>query len=130
MPRKRLTDEERAAYHSPEAKAARKAKWDADQAEAEQKLTEALAKFPDLPPDQMSEDGCINLIKAFWEDVRHDLACKSHATRAWVREDGGGFARWCDISHIGVDELRAFLLEQVWGNDEYRVLRNSFGRAA
>jgi hypothetical protein len=93
---------------------------------SERKWAEALARLPDLPPHQMSEDGCVNLIAAFWEQIRHEMAHRSYATRKWVAE-GEGFLTWCDISHIAPDELRTFLLEEVWGNGEYRRKSRNFG---
>lgn len=109
-----MTEEQRAA-------AALRAK------EGERRIAAALARMPDLPPDQMSEDGCINLVKAFWEDARHDLACGNTATRDPLA-GGAGFVVWCDIGHIDPDDLRAFLLKKVWRNTEYRRLNRYLGR--
>lgn len=99
--------------------AAARAALVAKQREAEARFAAIAAAMPPIAPEDLSEDGCINLIGAFWGSVRHDLACKSHATRAWV-ESSDGFLRWCDISGQDPDTLRDFLLGTVWGNDAHR----------
>lgn len=98
---------------TPERKAALAAKTKASEAA----FKAALERMPDLPPDQMSEDGCINLIGAFWETIHHDLAHKNRATIEWLDEPG--FVVWANISRQDPDQVRAFLLEKVAGNMAY-----------
>ena len=98
---------------SPERKEAQTAKSKASEAA----FKAALARMPDLPPDQMSEDGCINLIGAFWADVHHDLAHRNRSTIEWL--DTPGFALWATISRQDPADVRTFLLDRVVGNMEY-----------
>lgn len=106
---------------TPERKEAARAKNRASEAA----FKAAVARMPDLPPDQMDEHGCINLVTAFWADVHHDLACRNRATIAWL--DTPGFEQWAHISRQDPAHVRAFLLANVVGNKEYRSKARGLG---
>jgi len=88
------------------------------EAETEARWAEACARFPDVPPGDLSEDGCIRLVAAFWALVHHDLACRKRDAIAWLDTDD--FAAWAAIAHQDPDTARAVLQERVVGNPAYR----------
>ena len=100
-----MTEEQKAAFY-------------ARVQESERRFAEALARMPDLPPDQMSEEGCVNLVTEFWARVKHDLSCRNRATRAWVEGDDG-FLVWCKIGGADPEATREFMLTRVWGNPAF-----------
>lgn len=86
-------------------------------AESERRFNEAVARMPDLPPDQMSEDGCIRLVGAFWAEVHDDLAHGNPITDGWLDTDD--FNVWASIGQQDPDNLRAYLREKVWKNPRF-----------
>lgn len=92
----------------------------AEKARASQARFDAtVAAMPPLTAATIHPDGAINLLAAFWREIRVSLALGSTNTRNWVERRLGTFDAWCAIGNQDPETVQAFLLTKVWLNRDY-----------